>query len=176
MSRKDAPLSSSCTYTSSQPSSSPWQAAGSSCRGTNDASPPNTPAPKRMILEAVAEELRGRTTAATTYRSPADFTPDRAAQSVTIPLVSAIRVILPGPEPWTNLAWEIGSNNTRVLDQMGPLKVVPASAALGSAQTTAASFYALKPGRSVLRFFLVRPNESEAVPAASCTLTVVVEE
>ena len=104
------------------------------------------------------------------------LSPDRAAQSVTIPLVSAIRVVLPGPEPWTNLAWEIGSNNTRVLEQMGPLRVVPASAAPGSAQTTATSFYALKPGRSVLRFFLVRPNESEAVPAASCTLTVVVED
>jgi DNA mismatch repair protein MutS len=30
--------------------------------------------------QPVAEELRGRTSAATTYRSPADFTPDRAAQ------------------------------------------------------------------------------------------------
>ncbi len=30
--------------------------------------------------QPVAEELRGRTSAATTYRSPADFTPERAAQ------------------------------------------------------------------------------------------------
>ena len=104
------------------------------------------------------------------------LSPDRPAQSVTIPLVTAIRVVLPGPEAWSGLAWVIGSNNTRVLEQMGPLRVVPASAAPGSAQTTATSFYALKPGRSVLRFFLVRPNESEAVPAASCTLTVVVED
>jgi hypothetical protein len=104
------------------------------------------------------------------------LSPDRAAQNATIPLVSAIRVVLPGPEAWTGLAWVIGSNNTRVLEQMGPLKMVPAAAAPGSGPATAVSFYALNPGRSVLRFFLVRPNEAEAIPAAACTLTVVVEE
>lgn len=96
------------------------------------------------------------------------------AQAVTIQLVSAIRVVLPGPDPGTGLAWVIASNNNRVLDQMGPLKTAPASAAAGS--TTTVSFYALNPGRSVIRFFLLPPGVAEASPAESCTLTVVVEE
>ena len=90
--------------------------------------------------------------------------------------VSAIRIILPGPEAGTGLVWEIGSNNGRVLGQMGPLKAEPAQAAAGLLAKTTVSFYALNPGRSVIRFFLVRPNLAEAVPVAACMLTVQVEE
>jgi predicted secreted protein len=104
------------------------------------------------------------------------LSPDQPAPSVTIELVSAIRVVLPGPEAGSGYVWEIASNNTRVLEQMGPLRAIPASAAPGAKATTAVSFYALKPGRSVIRFFLVRPNAAEAVPAASCMLTVHVED
>jgi hypothetical protein len=104
------------------------------------------------------------------------LSPGREARAVKMELVSAIRVVLPGPDAGAGLGWVIASNNTRVLDQMGPMKVVPASGAPGSAATTVVSFYSLKPGRSAIRFFLVRPNESEAVPAASCTLLVEVED
>jgi len=98
------------------------------------------------------------------------------AQEITMQVVNAIRVVLPGPEAGVGLAWVIGSNNTRVLGQMGPMKVVPAAAAPDAKPTTAVSFYALEPGRSVIRFFLVRPNATEAVPAAACTLMVRVED
>jgi hypothetical protein len=104
------------------------------------------------------------------------LSPDHAETSVTMQLVSAIRVVLPGPDAGTGLSWEIGSNNTKVLDQMSPMKAVPATGAPGSAATTTVSFYALRPGRSVIRFFLVHPNAAIAVPAASCTLKVLVED
>jgi predicted secreted protein len=91
-------------------------------------------------------------------------------------LVSAVRVVLPGPEAGAGTAWEVVSNNTRVLEQTGPLKAIPSSGAPGSAATTIASFYSLKPGRSVLRFVLVRPNEAESVPLAECNLTVHVND
>jgi len=104
------------------------------------------------------------------------LSPGGGARNVAMPLVSAIHVVLPGPAPGSGLAWVIGSNNNRVLEQLGPLKAVPAGPAPGSAPTSAVSFYALKPGRSVLRFFLVPTGVAEAVPAASCTLTVVVED
>jgi hypothetical protein len=104
------------------------------------------------------------------------LSPGRATQAVTIQLVSAIRVVLPGPEAGTGLAWVIGSNNTRVLEQMGPLKAVPADSAPGAGPTTTVSFYALKPGRSVVRFFLLPPGVAEASPVASCTLMVQVED
>jgi hypothetical protein len=94
---------------------------------------------------------------------------DQVAPDVALGVVSAVQIILPpGPGGY---AWEISSNNTRVLEQMGPLKAGPASA-----PTTSVSFYSLKPGRSVLRFVLVRPGEAEAVPAAKCEVTVRVSD
>ncbi len=104
------------------------------------------------------------------------LSPDRGETSVTMQLVSAIRVVLPGPEAGTGLSWEIASNNTMVLDQISPMKAVPATGAAGPSATTTVSFYALKPGRSVIRFFLVHPNAAETVPTASCTLKVLVED
>ena len=87
-------------------------------------------------------------------------------------IVSAIRVVLPpGPQGSAGDAWVIASNNARVLEQMGPLRpdgVIPGF--------TTVSFYALKPGKSALKFALVRPGEAEAVPAASCEVTVRVSD
>ncbi len=103
-----------------------------------------------------------------------ELSPDHAAAPVEIGLVSAVRVVLPGPEPGSGLIWEIASNNTAVLEQMGPLSAGPGPA--GGRVTTSASFYSLKPGRSVLRFFLVHPSEAEAIPAAKCEATVRVVE
>jgi hypothetical protein len=101
-----------------------------------------------------------------------ELSPDHPMPPVEIGLVSAVHVVLPGPDPGSGLAWEIASNNTSVLEQMGPL-----SAASGPAgATTSASFYSLRPGKSVLRFFLLRPSEAEAIPAAKCEVTVRVSE
>jgi len=103
-----------------------------------------------------------------------ELSPDHATAPVEIGLVSAVRVALPGPEPGSGLIWEIASNNTAVLEQLTPLAAVPGAA--GGKATTASSFYSLKPGRSVLRFFLVRPSEAEAIPVAKCEVTVRVVE
>ena len=97
--------------------------------------------------------------------------PDHPADPVKIAIVTGIKVVLPGPDAGSNLVWEIASNNNKVLEQTTPLRVSP-----GSPVTTTASFYALKPGKSVLRFFLVPPGNKEAVPAARCELTVRVSD
>ncbi len=70
------------------------------------------------------------------------------------------------------LVWEITSNNTAVLEQEGPL----ATATGPEGVTTSASFYALRPGKSILKFFLVRPSDTDAIPAAKCEVTVRVAE
>jgi predicted secreted protein len=102
------------------------------------------------------------------------LSPDQATPPVEIGLVSAVKVVLPGPDPASGLVWEITSNNTAVLEQMAPLAVEPGSA--GAGPTTSASFYSLRPGKSILRFFLLRPSETEAIPAAKCEVIVRVSE
>lgn len=101
----------------------------------------------------------------------------RPTPDVEMGLVSAVRVVLPGPEAGSGLSWEIASNNATVLEQMGPIRVGPLPEAADGKPVSSVSFYALKPGRSVLRFYLLDPKLSEAVPAATCELTVrVVDE
>lgn len=102
------------------------------------------------------------------------LSPDQATPPVEIGLVSAVKVVLPGPDPASGLVWEITSNNTTVLEQMAPLATDPGS--VGAGPTTSASFYSLRPGKSILRFFLLRPSETEAIPAAKCEVTVRVSE
>ena len=46
----------------------------------------------------------------------------------------------------------------------------------GAAATTSMTFYAAHPGRSVLRFVLVHPQDKDATPAAKCTLAVTVKD
>jgi hypothetical protein len=92
---------------------------------------------------------------------------------VEMELVSAIHVVLPGPKAGSGLTWEIASNNVKVLEQMGPLKV---DTAAGAAVTTSVSFFSLMPGWSTLRFFLVHPDQAETVPVATCTMAVRVRE
>jgi hypothetical protein len=96
---------------------------------------------------------------------------DQVTPDVVLGLVSAVQVVLPGPDNGSGLVWEIASNNTNILEQMGPLKTTP-----GAQPTTAVSFYGLKPGKSVLRFFLVHPNEPVTVPVAKCEVTVRIRE
>jgi hypothetical protein len=98
------------------------------------------------------------------------LTPGRPAPDAEVGIESCVRVVLPGPEAGSGLAWEIASNNDKVLELMG----APGPAAGGGA--TAASFYTLKPGRSALRFVLVRTGQREAEPAAICGLVVHVRD
>jgi hypothetical protein len=98
---------------------------------------------------------------------------DQVAPDVTLGAISAVEVVLP-PGP-AGYVWEISSNDNRILEQMGPLKAGDPLDAAG-APTTVVSFYALKLGRSVLRFVMVRPGEAEAVPVAKCQVTVRVSD
>jgi hypothetical protein len=100
------------------------------------------------------------------------LSPDQETPPVEIGLVSAVEIVLPGPDPASGLAWEITSNNTAVLEQMAPL----ATATGPGGPTTTVSFYTLRPGKSILRFFLLHPSETEAIPAAKCEVTVRVSE
>jgi hypothetical protein len=99
------------------------------------------------------------------------LTPGSPAPDAELGIESAVRVVLPGPEPGSGLVWEIASNNDKVLELMR----APAPAPGGGA-ATAVSFYSLKPGRSVLRFVLVRPDQRETVPAGICELVVHVRD
>jgi hypothetical protein len=97
---------------------------------------------------------------------------DLAAPAVEIGLVSDVHIVLPGPAAGSGLVWEITSNNTAVLEQEGPL----ATATGPEGVTTSTSFYALRPGKSILKFFLLRPSDTDAIPAAKCEVTVRVVE
>lgn len=99
------------------------------------------------------------------------LTPGRPAPDAELGIESAVRVVLPGPEPGSGLAWEIASNNDKVLELMGP-----PGPAEGGGDATAVSFYTLKPGRSVLRFVLVRTGQRESEPAGICELVVHVRD
>jgi hypothetical protein len=101
--------------------------------------------------------------------------PDQPSPEVDAEVVTNVRVVLPGPDPGSGLVWEIVSNNVRVLDQTTALKPV-VDPTPGAKPATAVTFYAQKPGRSILRFVLVRPNEAEAVPVAKCAVLVDVED
>jgi hypothetical protein len=94
---------------------------------------------------------------------------NRVHPDVAADVITAVRIVLPGPDPGTGLAWEIVEANAKVLAQTGPLKAAPGP-------STTVDFYALRPGRCVLRFFLVRPGEAVATPVARCEVTVRVED
>jgi hypothetical protein len=101
---------------------------------------------------------------------------DHVSPEVAIEVITAVELMLPpGPPGSAGCVWEITSNNVRVLEQMGPMKPEPTADPL-RAPMTSISFYALKQGRSVLRFALIRPNESESTPLAKCEVTVRVSD
>ena len=104
------------------------------------------------------------------------LTANQAAPDVEAGVVSAVEIILsPGPPGSAGYAWEIASNNDKVLEQMGQLKPMPVDDA-SMAPAATVSFYVLKTGKSLLRFVLVRPGEAEAIPAATRAVTVRVTD
>jgi predicted secreted protein len=101
---------------------------------------------------------------------------DHPSPDVEAGVVSAVEIVLPpGPSGSAGYAWEIASNNAKVLEEMGPLKPSPAADS-SVAPGAKVSFYVLKTGKSVLRFVLVRQGDADAVPAASCSVTVRVTD
>jgi len=101
--------------------------------------------------------------------------PDRPGPAVEMEVVTGLRVILPRPAPGADLIWEIVSNNTKVLPQTSSLRDDP-DGPIGTKGTESVSFYAAHPGRSVVRFVLVRPGDLDAIPTAKCTVTVHVTD
>ncbi|HEY5227246.1 MAG TPA: hypothetical protein VIJ19_01840 [Opitutaceae bacterium] len=101
--------------------------------------------------------------------------PDHPVPPIDVEVVTNVKIVLPGPEVGSGLIWEIVSNNTKVLDQTTPLKLVT-PAAIGDKPMSSVTFYSLKPGKSTLRFVLVHPDEAEAVPLAKCALVVRVND
>jgi hypothetical protein len=101
--------------------------------------------------------------------------PDKPAPPVAIDPVAGLRVTLPTPPPGSDYVWEIVGNNVRVLRQLSPLRRDPPGAG-GDPATTSMTFYAARPGHSLLRFVLVHPQDTDAVPAAKCTLAVTVKD
>jgi hypothetical protein len=99
------------------------------------------------------------------------LSPDKPTPDTEIEVATNLHVVLPGPEMGSGLVWEIVSNNIRVLDQTTALKP-DVTAAVDSKPTSSITFYAIKPGKSVLRFVLVPPGEKEATPAAKCAAVI----
>ena len=98
------------------------------------------------------------------------LTPGAPVADVDVGIETAIRVVLPGPQEGSPLAWEIAENNVHVLEQMNRPTKEP------GASSTTVTFYTLKTGRSVLRFVLVDPAQREAVPAAIAGVIIHVRE
>ena len=103
------------------------------------------------------------------------LSPDDHAPTTTLSVVTAVKFVLPGPVQTSGLSWVIVGNNITVLDQMDQLTYQPDhSSPLGG--TTSIRFYALKPGRSIVRFVLVNPNAKEAIPVERYSILVVVKD
>jgi predicted secreted protein len=103
------------------------------------------------------------------------LTPAERGPTTSIDLVTAVKLVLPGPDPASGYAWVLVGNNVIVLGQMDQLtyKPDPSSPAGG---TTSIRFYAAKPGRSIVRFVLVRPDDKEAVPVERYSVLVIVKD
>ena len=102
--------------------------------------------------------------------------PQHAVTSVAIERGAGLRLVLPGPPAGTDYVWEIVSNNIRVLEETVGLRSAPASNVPGSVRTTSVTFYSLKPGKSIVRFVLVRASVRDAVPVQHYQITVIVKE
>jgi predicted secreted protein len=103
------------------------------------------------------------------------LSPDKPATPVYMDAVTGLTVSLPSPAPDTDYVWEIVSNNTRVLMELSPLRR-DAPGAIGAKGTTSMTFYGAHPGHSLLRFVLVHPKDTDAIPAAKCVLAVTVRD
>jgi hypothetical protein len=97
-------------------------------------------------------------------RHRAVFAPGKTALVVGMELADELEVVMPDPAPITGYVWEVVANNTRVLEQ----ERQPSGRAAGAMF----SFFALKPGRSLIRFVLIRPEETEAITLAHCEVLV----
>lgn len=103
------------------------------------------------------------------------LTPDGRTQLSTITLGSSIKIVLPLPAQGSAYAWEILSNNIKVLQQLGPIK--PVVDAAGRTTSYSVEFQAIHtpPNRSIITIAAVRPGVSESEPSDLYQVTVGVK-
>jgi len=93
----------------------------------------------------------------------------------TLTVGSALRIVLPPPSQGPAYAWEILSNNIRVLRQTSPVKAdLDAS---GHAIAYSVVFQAIKPSppRSIVTIAAVQPGVTESEPSDIFQVTVGVK-
>ena len=102
------------------------------------------------------------------------LSPQNRAPTTSISVVTAIQIEVPSPPPTSRNTWVLVGNNVTVLGQMTGLEH---HAREGTANgVDAVSFYAMKPGKSIVRLALIDPNDKEAVPIERYDVTVVSKE
>ena len=96
------------------------------------------------------------------------LSPQNRAPTTSISVVTAIQIEVPSPPPTSRNTWVLVGNNVTVLEH---------HAREGTANgVDAVSFYAMKPGKSIVRLALIDPNDKEAVPIERYDVTVVSKE
>ena len=103
------------------------------------------------------------------------LTPDGRTELSTIPLGSSIKIVLPLPAQGSAYSWEILSNNTKVLQQVGPIKADVDAA--GHTTSYSVEFQAIHtpPNRSMITIAAVRSGASESEPSDLYQVTVGVK-
>ncbi len=72
-----------------------------------------------------------------------------------------------------DLVWELVSNDTQVLKQTSAFKFTPAASGVGGVSTI--SFFALRGGRTTLRFAYLRPGARETEPVDTYDIVVTIK-
>ena len=111
-------------------------------------------------------------------RSTATLVLTPAARTVlkTIELHTALRIVLPPPSQGPQYAWEVTSNNTKVLRQRSAIR--PVAAPDGTVRSYEVVFQAVKafPPRSIVTLAAVRPGLAESEPEDYYQVTVGIRE
>jgi hypothetical protein len=94
---------------------------------------------------------------------------------VSLPVITEIKFVLPGPTPGSNYAWEVVGNNIKTLVQTQDLTYT-ADPKRPDGGFSSVTFYGLKPGRSVLRFVLIKPADRIAEPVDHFTVLVMIKD
>jgi hypothetical protein len=101
--------------------------------------------------------------------------PEERTALSTLNVGSSIRIVLPLPSQGPPYAWEILSNNVKVLQQVSPIK--PEMDAAGHITSYTVEFHAIHtpPNRSIVTIAAVRPGVSESEPSDLYQVTVGVK-
>ena len=94
---------------------------------------------------------------------------------VTVPIITEVKFVLPGPTQGSGFNWIVNGNNVKVLAQTKEVTYTPDSNRPDGGSSSA-TFFGLKPGRSVLRFVLIKSAEQIAEPVDHFTVVVEVKD